>query len=238
MNISICVPTRGRPHHVQRLIENVGDTSRSPDQIEFCFYCDDDDTDTLEKLLELQQKNNNIRFMQGPRIVFSDTWNRCYQLATADIIMMASDDIVFRTKDWDQIILSKFAVCSDKILFVYGDDLKQGELLGTHGFLHRAWITACGYFTPPYFSADYCDTWITAVARQLKRDLFLPGMIIEHMHVSMKKSNMDDTARDRVIRSRRDDNRGIFYSSEKTQEREHQIKILGALLDPNYQIGQ
>jgi glycosyltransferase involved in cell wall biosynthesis len=236
MNISICAPTRQRPDHIERLIQSAVDTASTPNLLEFCFYCDDDDALTQEKLTVLSREYHNIKFISGPRTIFSDTWNHCYQLSTADVIMMGSDDIVFRTKNWDQAVLDEFDQCPDKILFVYGDDLKQGIHLGTHGFLHRKWIQVCGYFSPPYFSADYCDTWINDVANQLGRKLFLPDVVIEHMHVSMKKAAMDDNARDRVVRSRRDDNRGIFYSAEKMQERNRQVQDLKNLMDSSYQI--
>jgi hypothetical protein len=236
MNISICAPTRERPHDIKRLIHSVSETAKFPEMIEFCFYCDDDDIVTQETLHDLQKQQINVKFTMGPRTMFSDMWNHCHQLACSEIIMMGSDDIVFRTKNWDHIVLDKFDSCPDKILFVYGDDLKQGSLLGTHGFLHQKWIQLCGYFTPPYFSADYCDTWINLLAQDLKRKLFLPDVVIEHMHVSMKKAIMDNNARDRVMRNRRDDNRGIFYSPEKTEERNQQILKLKKVMDPSYQI--
>lgn len=236
MNISICVPTRERPHHVRRLIQSVTETAKFPEMIEFCFYCDDDDVATQSMLRESQKQMKNIKFTVGPRIMFSDTWNHCHRLAQSEIIMMGSDDIVFRTKDWDIIVIDKFDSCPDKILFVYGDDLKQGIRLGTHGFLHQTWIRTCGFFTPPYFSADYCDTWIDTIAQNLNRKLFLPNVVIEHMHVSMKKSDMDNNSKDRVFRSKRDDNRGIFYSPEKIIEREQQILNLKKLINPSYQV--
>jgi hypothetical protein len=237
MIIAICAPTRIRPNHAERLIRSALDCSDHPDLLEFCFYCDDDDHATKNKLISLQAElPKQLKFVVGPRIIFSDMWNHCYKLAQSDIIMMGSDDIVFRSKSWDTLITTEFDACPDKILFVHGDDLKQGKLLGTHGFLHRRWIETIGYFTPPYFTADYCDTWLTLVADSLDRRLYLPHLIIEHMHVSMKKAEMDDNSRDRVVRSRRDDNRGKFYSENSLNERHQQVEKLKKLLDIKYQI--
>lgn len=201
--ISVLVPTRGRPVSVRRLAESALETART--EVEFVFYVDDDDpTDTADVC------GRYGRALVGPRVVLSEMWNRCAELACHDVRMHCGDDIVFRTAGWDQRVLDEFDRWPDRLVLVHGRDGYKDETLATHGFYHRRWTEVVGYFVPPYFSSDFNDTWWTEVADALERRVYLPDVYTEHMHPAAGKGPLDRTHRERLERHARDDVAGLY----------------------------
>lgn len=168
------------------------------------MYLDEDDQTRHETKRLLSEGAARATWIEGPRVVLSEMWNRCWELATNDVAMHCGDDIVFRTPAWDRVILDEFDRWPDKIVFVHGDDGFQRSNVGTHGFLHRRWIETVGYFVPPYFSSDYNDLWLTEVADALDRRIYLPDVYTEHMHPAAGKGEWDRTHQERLARHTRD----------------------------------
>jgi glycosyltransferase involved in cell wall biosynthesis len=222
--ISILVPTRGRPESLVRLVGSAVQTAAGP--VEFVFYVDDDDqasADALDVMAHL-----NVRYIRGERVVLSEMWNRCAEKANADVMMHCGDDIIFRTPGWDVKVLAEFAKHPDGIVLVHGNDLFQGGNLATHGFLHRRWVEAVGHFVPPYFSSDYNDTWLTAVADEIGRRVYLPDVVTEHLHPLAGKGEWDLTHRERLERHQKDDV-GALYAS-LAYERANDVAKLRAVM--------
>jgi glycosyltransferase involved in cell wall biosynthesis len=199
--ISLLVPTRNRPVGVTRMWTSALATADRPDQVQACFYVDDDDPAGLAAVEAL---DGNVKVTVGPRRVLSEYWNEAFALADGDICMHASDDIVFRTDSWDTSVAEAFDAISDRIAFVHGRDGFQDANLGTHGFLHRRWVDTVGYFVPPHFSSDMNDLWLTEVADAIGRRVYLPEILTEHMHPVVGKGDLDQTHRERLARHQRD----------------------------------
>jgi hypothetical protein len=201
--ISILTATRNRPANVARLIDSALSTTELP--VELLFYLDADDP-TLEQSLAIIGEHHPVaRELIGPRIVLSRTWNACYDHAAADVVMHCGDDIIFRSRHWAEAVLREFDKVPDRILLVHGRDGIQDDRVATHGFYHRRWVEAVGYFMPPYFSSDWNDMWWTEVADQLGRRVYLPGVFTEHMHPVVGKADMDLTHQERLARHSADD---------------------------------
>ncbi len=213
--ISVLVPTRGRPASVARLVDSCDRNAAGP--VEFVFYIDDDDVATEAAVAGIfAARGGLVQPLLGPRIVLSRMWNECAGVAQADVMMHCGDDIVFRTPRWDDLVLEAFDRFDDRIVFVHGNDLLQRGNLGTHGFLHRRWVEAVGYFVPPYFASDYNDTWLTEVADMIGRRVYLPELVTEHMHPLAGKGEWDLTHRERLERGQRD-NVGALYAAKATE---------------------
>ena len=66
------------------------------------------------------------------------------------------------------------------------------------------------YRTPGCFNFGYNDTWIFEVGKMLDRCHFIPSVVVEHLHFSQGKSEMDDTyARNRT------QEKGNLYARDK-----------------------
>lgn len=196
--ISLLVPTRNRPEQVRRLVDSAIDTAANPEGVEFVFYEDDDAPGSVPP------ECDEWTVVRGPRIVLSEMWNRCAEVASGDILGHMGDDLVFRSNDWDTAVRQAFEGCQDRVLFVHGNDGHYGEAFGTHGFIHRTWMETVGYFVPPYFSSDWNDTWLNDVANQLGRRVYLPSVFTEHMHYVFGKAERDATYAEREARGGRD----------------------------------
>lgn len=222
--ISILCPTRNRPGNVRRLIESARDTADGP--LEFVFYADDD-----APLPPDITSQDGVVTITGPRIMMSAMWNACWDRASGEIAMMGADDIAFRTPGWDTTVLAEFTKYPDRIVLVHGQDGIQGPDLGTHSFLHRRWVETVGYFTAPYFSRDFADTWINDLAIRIGRRVYLPEMYIEHLHPVVGKAPWDETHQERVIRGEHDDVDGIW--ARTGDERAGDAAKLQAVMAPS-----
>lgn len=190
-------------------------------QIEFIFRVDDDDLYAMPDVMDYSDTTVII----GPRTTLSSLWNECQQAASADIFMQCDDEVVFRTDGWDAHVLAAFEQYPDRICFVHGQDGHQVPgSFGTLGFLHRRWVETVGYFTPPYFSSDYGDTWLNDVSNMIGRRVYLSSVFTEHMHPVANKGEWDATHRERLIRGQRDDVYGL-YLSMYSQRREDAEKL-------------
>jgi glycosyl transferase/beta-hydroxylase protein BlmF len=234
--ISALVPTRNRintthGNFVEQLIESAEQTADDFDSVEFVFYVDNDDDDSLNYFKNGKYANyDNIKFISGDRIVLSKMWNNCYEASSGDILFHCGDDIRFRTSGWDTVVRNKFNEFGDKILFAFGNDGKRGNprAFGTHGFIHRKWADTVGYFVPPYFSCDYNDTWLNDVAKMIGRWFYI-DIYTEHIHPRSwvdpnnkdlgKKYVWDKTHQERLERNKQDNNEALYKKlSSKRKE--------------------
>ena len=194
-------------------------TANLPKAVEVVAYVDDDD-DSYDFSLP------RLRYVRGPRIVLSEMWNKCYDKAKGDIFGHMGDDIIFRSDNWDSLVKSVFDSYEDKIVFVHGDDMSDVHRnnFGTHGFIHKNWVNAVGYFVPPYFSSDYNDTWLNDVANALNRRIYIDAVKTEHMHYIFNKAEKDQTHEERLARHANDRVDEIYAA--KKPEREADVEKL------------
>jgi len=223
--ISLLIPTRGRRKGFLQTIESAKATASRPQDLEFIAYVDSDDARTYDGI-------EGIRFRVGPRIVLSNTWNRCAEIAAGEIFFQGNDDIVFRTQGWDDMVLHEFEKFPDKIVMVHGSDGSTGRPsatggFGPHPFVHRKWFETLGYVTPPCFSSDYGDTWLNDLANALKRRRHVT-MVIEHLHFYFGKAHIDRTTQDRLSRHSRDHVEQLYKDLELL--RKIDIEKLGAAM--------
>ena len=149
--------------------------------VEVILRADGDDA-ALPDLIEVVQTvppTLYVRLLTGSRIVLSDAWNVCYGAARGDVLGFFADDVVFRTKGWDDDVRSAFEAVPDRIAFVHGRDGVpwHDEHFGTHGWLSRRWVETVGRFFPPYFGGECVDTWVNQVADGIGRRILFAGCI-------------------------------------------------------------
>lgn len=222
--ISICIPTRKRQLSMIECATSAIKLAHDPKNIEIIFYLDDDDEESINAIHIIHKFHSQTKFVMGKRIILSDMWNKCTEIATGNIFMQCGDDIRFRTRDWDKMVRDAFNQVPDKIAFVFGyDGIHPMGKFGTHGFLHRQWMDVVGYFLPPYFEADYCDTWINEVAKSIDRYIFI-DVFTEHLHYTIGKHDLDITHVERLNRAA--ENKVLEkYISMKPQRMDDAMKL-------------
>lgn len=214
--ISLLLPSRGRPGNIERLWNSAKETADG--EIEMTVRLDDDDPSKYPEI-------EGVKYLYGPRDVLSKYWNECYEHAVGPIFMHCGDDIIFRTQGWDTIVHDKFNEHNDRIVFVHGDDGLHNAAFGTHGFIHKNWVDAVGYFVPPYFSSDFNDTWLNDVANDIGRRAHVP-ILTEHMHFVNGKGPLDQTHQDRLDRHHTDNVDALYHSNEMRVKRQNDAEKL------------
>ena len=233
--ISILTPTRKRPDDMRGLVETCVSTCDHIEDLEFVFYIDEDDSESMNEAENLKDLAD-VKIVVGKRIVLSKMWNVCHENARGDIFMHCGDDLRFRTESWDTKVRDKFDSIPDKIAFVFGSDgyWKPG-VFGTHGFLHKNWVDTVGYFVPPYFSSDYNDTWLNEVSKMIDRHVHV-DIYTEHLHFINGKHERDQTHIDRLERHSQDDVESIYNSMQNKRVEDAQ-KLYKFILD-NRDLGE
>jgi glycosyltransferase involved in cell wall biosynthesis len=193
MKISILLPTRKRAANIVRLFNSILRTAIDFDKLEISLRLDEDDTITPAIINLYKDSKLNFRTIKGPCPDNNgDLWNDAWKNATGELYMMCGDDFVFRTEGWDLAIRAEFEKVPDRILFVFGRDGIQEGFIGTHGVIHKNWTDCLGYYAPMQFAAYCHDTWLSDIAKKLKRFIYLPHLYFEHMHYCNKKAEIDE----------------------------------------------
>jgi glycosyltransferase involved in cell wall biosynthesis len=191
--ISILVPTRNRFNNIVRLIKSIKDTAYDFNNIEILLYVDNDDTNTLHSINENRKDLHGACVYTGKQGTLGSAYNALYKKCTGNIIMSGADDIIFKTKEWDKILLDNFNKLDSKIaLFASNDLYTNPDDLSTHPFLTREAINCFGFFIPSKFDCNYADRWYTDIFKRVKRYIVVP-IIIEHMHWLNNKAERDST---------------------------------------------
>lgn len=186
------MPTRKRPNRVKETLRSGIELADDKNNLEIRIAIDNDDKETVICTKEFELMHHDLSCYVGPRdINVGNLWNKLWKESVGEILMMCSDDMIFRTKGWDTIIIEAFEKSEDKMILVYGRDGIQDENLATFPFIHRKWADCVGYFVPPYFEHNYHDTWLFDIAKNLNRLVYIESLYFEHMHPGANKSSYD-----------------------------------------------
>ena len=217
-DISIVVPTKDRPKNIKRLVQSIMDQSNRPQSIQIIFRIDEGDTKSKSAIKNMKRSfPGEVLIQEKPHVkVLSDLWEDCYSLVKGPRVMMCADDVIFRTKGWDDIIIRRMRKPKKIVHFVWCNDRNQGAKMPTLPFMSEAWIKTVGYFVPRGYYCDYCDIHLQGIAERLKEmghdvTRYLKNVIIEHMHPTANKADWDNTYKFR--RSMRSKNQGRWTAA-------------------------
>jgi len=101
INVSVILPTRGRPEGLRRCIESVLRTAAHPEAIEFLIRIDLDDVPTRQAIGEVFLNDlwlsGHLRFIQGKQVGHEGNqemnWELC-QIANGKFLFFLNDDAV------------------------------------------------------------------------------------------------------------------------------------------------
>lgn len=172
--ISVLIPTRGRLDRLSVLLTSYAVTTVDEAHLsELVFRVDEDDHATQNFL-------RNYQVLVGPRYEgyrsLPTFFNELATVAHGDVVMCGNDDMVFRTRHWASVILSKANEFADG-LFDIG--------VHTHNELHYPFATVSkkvvdelGFlFDPQIF---WGDIYLRDVMGYLGRCVMLPEVEIDH----------------------------------------------------------
>ena len=157
--ISVLLPTRGRKALAERFLSSAFSLSTSPKSIEFVLYVDDDDFESQTINVEDVQ----YQIVVGPRCAMGACNSRCLEVSTGDIIVLGNDDVVIRSKGWDEKIRLMHESICDQIYLAYPNDLNKGKNLSSFPILSRK---TCELITQPFpklYKGAFIDTHLMEI---------------------------------------------------------------------------
>jgi len=195
VDISLLLPTRGRPNLLRRLFESLAKSTSRLERIEVVLYIDEDDVPTREVAHPQLQLT---KLIEAPGKKMGQMNQVCYENSRGRFVMLMNDDVIFRTKSWDTQVLDAFARFPDDAALVYGNDLHQRKTMATLPILSRAVCEALGGVCPRDYLNVYIDVHLFDIFKKLarlgyQRVVYLGDVIFEHMHPEAGKSPIDVT---------------------------------------------
>ena len=215
IDFSLILPTRERPALARRMLDSVFATAERPENVEIIAYVDHDDRASLA----LEHPCLSLVKLVRPRATMGAITQACYAAASGRFIMLANDDIVFRTPGWDRAVLERFHAVGDDLALVWGNDLFRGARLPSHPILSRTACELMGGVCPEQYRRDYIDAHIYDIFRLLSRIghhrlVYMPDVVFEHLHVENGKAAADSTS----VKLRRSDDEVTYIAWAEERE--------------------
>lgn len=192
MTLGILLPTRGRPHNLNRFLEAVGATA---DDWHLYLRLDYDDPEApaYDKVLE-NLTRSRVTVVHGERVGFGPSLNQLAARAEGDGVShlgMFGDDVVPETPGWDTALVEALG---DDLGVAYGDDGlrdKHQRDLPTHYVTQTEVYRLLGYLAPPTIRHLFLDNVARDVGRYLKNFVYVP-VKISHLHPWAEGEHLHD----------------------------------------------
>jgi hypothetical protein len=196
--ISLLLPTRGRPNLVTRLLRSVVAESTHPELIEVVVCVDDDDIESHG----IGFPALALKLLIVPRQSMGMYNSTCLAASSGDITIAINDDMVVRTRGWDDRVRSMDARYPDGIYLGYGNDLFKGAKLCSFPILSRATCRALVEPYPPVYRGAFLDTQLMDIFNRLKhrghdRFAYDKDLVFEHVHYRAHPEAFDATYAER-----------------------------------------
>ncbi|WP_298254091.1 glycosyltransferase family 2 protein [Bradyrhizobium sp.] len=197
--ISLLLPTRGRPQLVERFLQSVAAQSAHPELIEVILCVDDDDPASHC----IASSRIALKTIIVPRQTMGAYNAICLENATGEITIAVNDDIIIRTKGWDEKIRALDKRYVDGIYLGYPNDLFKGEKVCTFPVLSRK---TCEVLAEPYpgiYKGAFIDVHLMDIFRRLERRgyprmIYVEDIVFEHVHYRTNPELLDATYRERA----------------------------------------
>lgn len=196
--IAILVPSRERMNNRLTLISSIITTVKDISNVTLYLGVDEDDPtlSLAEKVSEAIPFVKIVKIQNDNQFIgLGKMWNILADTSTEDVISMIGDDMVFKTKNWDEEIIKEFESCpEDKIQAVHCNDDCHGSKLAVNLFCHRRYKEVLGRFMREEFKINWVDQWLHQVFSAFGRLKYRGDIMIEHRHWVLGKSKRDTTA--------------------------------------------
>jgi len=186
-DITMYVPTKGRPDNAKRLQDQFYKTARLSSRI---VFINSDNDDKLHMYTGL-----NERIVVTPeKPGFVSPLNLGYRIDRRKYFSFAvgfmGDDHLPRTVGWDEVFIKNLLDLDSG--FVYGNDGFQGARIPTHIAMTSDIPLTLGFMTLPQLKHLYADNFWLDLGKSISKIRYLPEVVIEHMHPAAGKATYDE----------------------------------------------
>jgi hypothetical protein len=200
--LAITVPTRGRPHNLERLAKAVKETCKL--DYELFARIDDDDTSVYPEL-------DNVTYVVGPRIFFTASLNELAKIASEQNfthVAILGDDVLPETIGWDEIMVKSLpelgvAYGSDGLEHLHPPDLPTHVVVPMEMYRRLGWL---GMPTSRHLFLD--NAW--RELGRLTEFIYHPDVKLSHLHRWNRAAPDDKTYQEANDKQKREDDRIAF----------------------------
>jgi hypothetical protein len=171
--ISILIIGHGRPEGAMRAASTARVTATRPELVEI-LICTDATDALAERYLLLPELTTFV--IQEKET--SKKWNFLYEKSTGDILVMITDDVIFESWGWDEVLRKLWP--DDGIAVMFTDDNNGKELL-EFPIISRFMAEILGYAAYPGLTHAGLDTWWLIIGKNLGRLYYLAD-VWRHRH--------------------------------------------------------
>lgn len=202
VRLAIAVPTRGRPHNLERLAKAAKQTCKTDYEI-FARLDKDDEVEYKEL--------DNVRYFVGPRIFFAASVNELAKTALEEgftHLAILGDDVLPETEGWDEKLISSL----DGLGVAYGSDGLEhlhGEDLPTHVVVPIEMYKRLGWIALPTLRHLFCDNVWRELGKATKF-VYRKDVKLSHLHRWNKAAPDDKTYQEANDKEKREVDKDAF----------------------------
>jgi hypothetical protein len=184
MSLIVICPSRGRPGKAREAFDSFEETRRSP-YSRMLFVVDQDDPTRHEynQLVPVATYEHEGGGMGPPLNAAALDLAGGY-----DVLGFIGDDHRFRTEGWDLTIETALEERGGG--FAYGNDLARSDI-PTQVFISSRIVRKLGWMALPGAKHLYLDNTWAQLGHRSKSLIYLPSVVIEHLHPFYGKGAMD-----------------------------------------------
>jgi hypothetical protein len=187
-DLTILVPTRGRPARFAELVRAVADTATGSVEIVAGLDTDDPEWAVYNQLADDGWPIPVMLFAHDRELLAAKT-NRLARRVLRwkpphgpRYLAFLADDHRPRTRGWDQRLCAAIDALGEPGGWAYGDDLFQRAKLPTAWVVSRSVVEMLGWMMLPACAHLYVDNAVLALGQALHRIVYCPDVVIEHEH--------------------------------------------------------
>jgi hypothetical protein len=185
-----------------RFIDSIENTVSNLSAVEVCLYIDEDDEPT--RAIDFNLCCVTVLPFVGSKTTMGAMNTKAIEYSTGDIIMLCNDDVVIRSRNWDEKIIHLHNENCGRLYLAYPNDLFKGPALATFPIFPARLIKALCPWLFENYKGSFIDVHLHEIFlrmevlnRGAQRVFYLNHVIFEHMHYRLNKSKFDATYRHR-----------------------------------------
>jgi hypothetical protein len=163
------------------VFESLRTSTARKDRVSLWLYVDDDDDVTRAAIEKgaFPDPGFPVHWHIGPR---TPDWGQTHQVLwnatgrTAEVYMIANDDVRFETQGWDDVVRASFAEYPDGVVLACPHD-PVTPYIGTFPIVGWGWLNGLGRVYPGYFHYWFDDKWADQIGRMIGRYTYIPMLL-------------------------------------------------------------
>jgi len=202
MNFSIILASRERVHLLDSLLNSIVNTTGDRSNCEVICVVDTDDRVTKRFLDRFKVTCSFARFIVRDRApnLNDDYLNWAWRnFSTGKYIIIVNDDVVFKTQNWDQIIMAQMSMYlankPDGVAYGWIEEGLKDRVAGMKyccfPLVTRKAADVLGFVMPPEFPGWGADIALYRIYSATGRIFEIPGVSLDHISYHNGSRNRD-----------------------------------------------